>query len=65
MRSRQFCDWQTPGGTDDVMRPVDCLEPADIDSCALGGVAVSHWAEGPMATQDVDFVVAARTFSTF
>ena len=27
--------------------------------CAMGGVAVNHWAAEPMVTQDVDFVVAA------
>src|SRR4030042_6412904 len=58
MTSKQFYDWQTSGGTDDVMRLVDCLERADISWCAIGGIAVNHWAEQPMVTQDVDFVVA-------
>ena len=58
MTSKQFYDWQTAGGTDDVMRLVDCLERADIAWCAIGGVAVNHWAKQPMVTQDVDFVVA-------
>jgi hypothetical protein len=40
------------------MRPVDCLERADIAWCAIGGVAVNHWAKQPTVTQDVDFVVA-------
>jgi hypothetical protein len=40
------------------MRLVDCLERADIPWCAIGGVAVNHWADEPMVTQDVDFVVA-------
>ncbi|WP_166442852.1 nucleotidyl transferase AbiEii/AbiGii toxin family protein [Phragmitibacter flavus] len=35
------------------------MERADIKWCAIGGVAVNHWAEEPMVTQDVDFVVAA------
>lgn len=39
------------------MRLVDCLERADILWCAIGGVAVNHWADEPMVTQDVDFVV--------
>lgn len=26
MTAKQFFDWQTDGGTDDVMRLVDCLE---------------------------------------
>lgn len=58
MTAKQFYDWQTAGGTDDVMRMVDCLERADIAWCAIGGVAVNHWAAEPMVTQDVDFVVA-------
>ena len=60
MMAKQFYDWQTAGGTDDVMRLVDCLERADVEWCAIGGVAVNHWAEQPMVTQDVDFVVAAE-----
>lgn len=59
MTSKQFFDWQTMGGTDDVMRFVNALEKADIVWCAIGGVAVNHWAAEPMVTQDVDFVVAA------
>ena len=58
MTAKQFFDWQTSGGTDDVMRLVDCLERADIAWCTIGGVAVNHWAQEPMVTQDVDFVVA-------
>ena len=59
MTAKQFYDWQTVGGTDDVMRLVDALERADIPWCAIGGVAVNHWAAEPMVTQDVDFVVAS------
>ncbi len=58
MTPKRFYDWQTSGGTDDVMRLVDVLERADIAWCAIGGVAVNHWAEQPMITQDVDLVVA-------
>jgi hypothetical protein len=58
MTAKKFYDWQTDGGTDDVMRLVDCLERADIPWCAIGGVAVNYWAAEPMVTQDVDFVVA-------
>ncbi|HEX8294879.1 MAG TPA: hypothetical protein VF593_01145 [Chthoniobacteraceae bacterium] len=58
MTAKKFYDWQTVGGTDDVMRLVDSLERADISWCAIGGVAVNHWAAEPMVTQDVDFVVA-------
>jgi hypothetical protein len=57
--AKQFYDWQTSGGTNDVMRLVACLEGRDIAWCAIGGVAVNHWAKEPMVTQDVDFVVAA------
>ncbi len=59
MTSKQFFDWQTSGGTDDVMRMVDCLERADVVWCAIGGIAVNHWAAEPVVTQDVDFVVVA------
>ena len=61
MTEKQYYDWQTLGGTDDVMRFVNALEKADIVWCAIGGVAVNHWAEEPMVTQDVDFVVAAES----
>jgi len=60
MTPKMFYDWQTAGGTDDVMRLVDCLERADIRWCAIGGVAVNHWAAEPMVTQDVDFVVVTE-----
>ena len=60
MTAKQFYDWQTAGGTDDVMRLVDCLERADIAWCTIGGVAVNHWAQEPMVTRDVDFVVATH-----
>ncbi len=61
MTPKKFFDWQTAGGADDVMRMVDCLERADVVWCAIGGIAVNHWAEEPMVTQDVDFVVAAES----
>src|SRR3989339_789954 len=61
MTGKQFYDWQTSGGTDDVMKMVDCLERADVAWCAIGGVAVNHWAQQTMVTQDVDFVVAAES----
>jgi hypothetical protein len=61
MTPKRFYDWQTAGGTDDVMRLVDCLERADIAWCAIGGIAVNHWAEEPMVTQDVDIVIAAES----
>jgi len=58
MTNRQFYDWQTAGGADDVMRMVDALERAELPWCAIGGIAVNHWAAEPMVTRDVDFVVA-------
>jgi hypothetical protein len=58
---KRFYDWQTAGGTDDVMRLVDCLERADISWCAIGGIAVNHWAVEPMVTQDIDLVVATES----
>ncbi len=59
MTAKQFYDWQTAGGTNDVMRLVDCLERADIAWCAVGGVAVNHWARQPLVTQGVGFVVTS------
>ena len=59
MTKKQFYDWQTGGGTDDVMRLVDALERADISWYAIGGLAVNHWADEPMVTRDVDLVVVA------
>lgn len=61
MTPKKFYDWQTAGGTNDVMRLVDCLEQADIQWCAIGGIAVNHWAEEPMVTRDVDVVIAAES----
>lgn len=61
MTPKQFFDWQTGGGTDDVMRLVDALERADLAWCAIGGIAVNHWAKEPMVTRDFDFVVAAES----
>jgi len=60
MTVRQFYDWQTAGGADDVMRLVDALERAELPWCAIGGVAVNHWAAEPLVTPDVDFVVATE-----
>ena len=61
MTPKKFYDWQTGGGTDDVMRVVACLESSDIQWCAIGGIAVNHWAKEPMVTQDVDLVVATES----
>lgn len=59
MTAKRFYDWQTSGGTDDVMKLVAVLERADVAWCVIGGVAVNHWAGEPMVTQDVDLVVAS------
>lgn len=64
MTPKHFYDWQTSGGTDDVMRMIDCLERGDVIWCAIGGVAVNHWANEPMVTQDVDIVVAMESVET-
>jgi len=56
---RQFYDWQTAGGGDDVSRLVATLERLEIAWCMIGGLAVNHWAREPMATADVDVVIAA------
>lgn len=40
------------------MALVDCLEKSDIPWCAIGGVAVNHWAAEPVVTQDFDLVIA-------
>ncbi|MBN1128776.1 MAG: nucleotidyl transferase AbiEii/AbiGii toxin family protein [Chitinispirillaceae bacterium] len=58
MTPRHFYDWQTNGGVNDVMRMVECLERAGIPWCAIGGIAVNHWAQEPMVTRDVDIVMA-------
>ena len=58
MTLRQFYDWQTAGGGDDVTLLVATLERLNIQWCMVGGLAVNHWAEEPMATADVDVVVA-------
>ncbi len=59
MTGREFYNWQTGGGADDVAKLVGCLESTGVAWCVIGGVAVNHWADQPMVTQDVDFVVAA------
>jgi len=57
---RQFYNWQTAGGGDDVSRFVAALERLEIPWCMIGGLAVNHWAREPMATADVDVVIAAE-----
>jgi hypothetical protein len=58
MTKRQFYDWQTAGGGGDVMLLVETLEHREIPWCVIGGLAVNHWAKEPMATADVDLVIA-------
>ena len=60
MTERQFYDWQTAGGGGDVLRLVEVLERLEIPWCMIGGLAVNYWAEEPLATADVDVVVAAE-----
>ncbi|MBI5388479.1 MAG: nucleotidyl transferase AbiEii/AbiGii toxin family protein [Verrucomicrobia bacterium] len=60
MTMRQFYDWQTAGGSSDVAKLVQTLEAREIPWCMIGGLAVNHWAEEPMATADVDLVIAAE-----
>jgi len=60
MTMRQFYDWQTAGGGDDVSLLVATLERREIPWCMIGGLAVNYWAKEPMATADVDVVIAAE-----
>jgi len=39
------------------------LERREIPWCMIGGLAVNHWAKEPMATADVDVVIAAGRIS--
>jgi hypothetical protein len=57
---RQFYDWQTAGGGGDVSLLVATLERLEIAWCMIGGLAVNHWAVEPMATADVDIVIASE-----
>ena len=58
MTGQQFYNWQTAGGAGDVAFLVETLAKLDVHWCMIGGLAVNHWAEEPMATADVDLVVA-------
>ncbi len=60
MTDRQFYDWQTAGGGGDVSRLVEILERLEILWCMIGGLAVNHWAAEPLATADVDVVIASE-----
>jgi predicted nucleotidyltransferase len=60
MTARQFYDWQTLGGSSDVAAIVAVLEQRGVPWCMIGGLAVNHWAHEPMATADVDLVIATN-----
>ena len=60
MTMRQFYEWQTAGGSTDVAKLVQALEAREIPWCMIGGLAVNHWAAEPMATADVDLVIASE-----
>ena len=60
MTQRQFYDWQTAGGGGDVMLLVHTLEKEEIPWCMIGGLAVNHWSAEPVATADVDVVIATE-----
>jgi len=61
MTAKAFYDWQTAGGGGDVTRAIAVLERLDVRWCAIGGVAVNHWADEPMVTADVDIVVVLES----
>ena len=42
---------------------MDTLAKLDVNWCMIGGLAVNHWAEEPMATADVDLVVALNAIT--
>lgn len=63
MTARQFYDWQTNGGVSDVIALVEILEKEEVSWCMIGGLAVNHWAEEPMATADVDLVISTNDVS--
>jgi hypothetical protein len=58
MAGRQFYDWQSTSGADDVLNLVECLEKSDVAWCAIGSVAVNHWVKEHMVIHDVEFVVS-------
>ena len=57
MNEKQFYDWQTLGGGNDVEKLVAILNQTGAKWCMIGGLAVNHWSREPMATADVDIVI--------
>jgi hypothetical protein len=55
---RHFYDWQTAGGGGDVLPLVEVLERLEVPWCMIDGLAVNHWAAEPLATADVNVVIA-------
>ncbi len=43
-----------------MIRLVEVMEHHEIPWCMIGGLAVNHWADEPMATADVDLVIATE-----
>lgn len=43
-----------------MLRLVEVLERLEVPWCMIGGLAVNYWAEEPMATADVDVIIAAE-----
>jgi|GEM_PF-1666957 len=43
MTLNQFYDWQTGGGTNDVIRLSHRLDCADVEWWVSGGIAVKYW----------------------
>lgn len=58
MTERQYYDWLTEGGANDITGMIHVLESVGVPWCMIGGLAVNHWAQEPMVTRDVDIVIA-------
>ena len=43
-----------------MLRLVEVLERLEVPWCMIGGLAVNFWADEPMATADVDVIIAAE-----
>ena len=57
---RNFTVWPTQSSGGDVTLLVATLKRLEVGWCMIGGLAVNHWAAEPMATADVDVVIAAE-----